>query len=291
MTQLSRFRTLIRRPARSVVLTAVGLTLIGGTVVAQTVPMEPIQWDKRRLDQLDRNVRRLERALTQRNAAGQPVLVEPDPEVIAVQGRMLALEQRLADMENGRREVNAELERLGFELDETKRANTALGDRVRAAEGRVQAFERAAEAAAEEAARNAPIEPDSPTGNAADDLAQASRLAAADPVRGERALLTVAATWPDEPQAREAQVRLGDMRAANEDPAGAVQAYATALQGWPRAPWAAEGVLKLAAALQASDRSPQACTALGDFDRRYAEGATEALRRRAIQLRARAECE
>jgi hypothetical protein len=67
------------RLTKTAAMTAIGLTLIGGAVVAQVAPMEAVQWDKRRLDQLDRNVRRLERALTQRNAAGQPVLVEPDP--------------------------------------------------------------------------------------------------------------------------------------------------------------------------------------------------------------------
>ena len=65
---------------------ALGVLLIGGGAVAQQAQpniMERTQWDNRRLEQLDRNVRRLERALTQRNAAGQPVLVEPDPEVVA----------------------------------------------------------------------------------------------------------------------------------------------------------------------------------------------------------------
>ena len=64
---------------RVLALSAVGVCLIGGAVVAQTAPLPAIQWDVRRLDQLDRNVRRLERALTQRNAAGEPVLVQPDP--------------------------------------------------------------------------------------------------------------------------------------------------------------------------------------------------------------------
>ena len=60
-------------------LAVLGVVLIAGTttVVAQTTPMEPIQWDKRRLEQLDRNVRRLERAVTQRNAAG-PRSMRPD---------------------------------------------------------------------------------------------------------------------------------------------------------------------------------------------------------------------
>ncbi len=95
------------RLTKPAVLTAIGLTLIGGAVVAQVQPMEPIQWDKRRLDQLDRNVRRLERALTQRNAAGQPVLVELDPEVVALQGQVSILERRLGDVEQTFQRMNA----------------------------------------------------------------------------------------------------------------------------------------------------------------------------------------
>ena len=96
--------------SKSAALTAIGLTLIGGAVVAQVAPMEPVQWDKRRLDQLDRNVRRLERALTQRNAAGQPVLVEPDPEVVAMQGQLEIMDRRLADVEQTFQRMNADSE-------------------------------------------------------------------------------------------------------------------------------------------------------------------------------------
>lgn len=272
---------------------ALGIALIvgtTGTVVAQDQPMEPIVWDKRRLDQLDRNVRRIERALFQRNAAGQPIIVEPDPEVVAMQGRVLLLEQRFADLEAGNRQVNAELERLGGELADSRRVNGQLNERLRASETRVQGLERNLAEAAERAALNAPIVASSPTGSASEDLAAASRLASSDTARGERALLTVIETWPDAPEARLAYVRLGDMRAAMDDQAGAVQAFAAALNGWPQTPWAAEAVLKLAAALQASDRAPQACTALGDFNRRYGEAAGEPLRRRAVQLAARANC-
>lgn len=270
-----------------------GISLIlgtTGTVVAQEPPTAPIVWDKRRLDQLDRNVRRIERALFQRNAAGQPLIVEPDPEVVAMQGRMLLLEQRFADLEAGNRQVNAELERLGGELAESRRINGQLTERLRANETRMQGLERNLAEAAERAALNAPIVANSPTGNAADDLAAASRLAASDTARGERALLTLIQTWPDAPEARLAYVRLGDMRAATDDQAGAVQAFAAALNGWPQTPWAPEAVLKLAAALDASDRSEMACTALGDFNRRYGEVAGEVMRRRAVQLAARADC-
>lgn len=275
--------------ARNALVTVLGVVLIAGTttVVAQTAPMEPIQWDKRRLEQLDRNVRRLERAVTQRNAAGQPVIIEPDPEVVALQGRVGLIDRRVHDMEATLQRVNADIERLTFQLDEAGRDNTALGTRLRDAETRLRAME---EAAAREAELNAPIPTTSPTGDAARDLTAAVRLAASDPARGDRALQTVIAAWPDTPQAREASSRLGDLRVSAGDHAGAVSAYATALQGWPTAPWAAATTLELANALNATDRKTQACTALTEFTRRYAEGASAAVRTRAAEARTRIGC-
>ncbi len=275
------------RLTKPAVLTAIGLTLIGGAVVAQVQPMEPIQWDKRRLDQLDRNVRRLERALTQRNAAGEPVLVETDPEVVALQGQVSILERRLGDVEQTFQRMNADSERLTFQLDEATRENTQLSRRLRDLEGRVERAEKAAE---EAAALNGPVVANSPTGDAAQDLQAAMRLAGEDAVRGGRALETVIVTWPNTPQAREANSRLGDLHVAARDNAAAVQAYAAALNGWPRTPWAPETTLKLAEALRATDRATQACGALTEFGRRYAEAATAAQKTRATQLRTRASC-
>jgi TolA-binding protein len=246
-----------------------------------------VQWDKRRLDQLDRNVRRLERAVTQRNAAGQPVIIEPDPEVIALQGRVGLMDRRLADMEATVQRVNGDLERLTFQLDEAGRDNTALATRVRDAEGRLRAMEAAA---AREAELNSPIPTTSPTGDAARDLTAAARLAATDPQRGDRALQTVILAWPGTPQAQEASSRLGDLRVSAGDHAGAVSAYATALQGWPTAPWAGSTTLELANALNATDRKTQACTALTEFTRRYAEAASPAVRTRATEARTRIGC-
>ncbi|MGV8929445.1 MAG: tetratricopeptide repeat protein [Brevundimonas sp.] len=275
--------------SRNALVSVLGVVLIAGTttVVAQTAPMEPIQWDKRRLEQLDRNVRRLERAVTQRNAAGQPVLMEPDPEFVALQGRVGMIDRRVDDMEATVQRVNGDLERLTFELDEARRDNTALGTRVRDAETRLRTMETAAE---RESELNAPIPTTSPTGDAARDLTAAARLAATDPARGDRALQTVIAAWPDTPQAREASSRLGDLRVSAGDHAGAVSAYATALQGWPAAPWAASTTLELANALNATDRKTQACTALSEFSRRYAEGTSATVRTRATEARTRIGC-
>ena len=275
--------------SKNALVTALGVVLIAGTttVVAQTTPMEPIQWDKRRLDQLDRNVRRLERALTQRNAAGQPVIVEPDPEVVALTGRVTVMDRRLGDLEATLQRVNGDLERLTFQLDETARDKEALEARLRTAENRLRDMTAAAE---REAALNAPISSTSPTGDAARDLAAAVRLAASDPAMGDRALQTVTLAWPNTPQAREANARLGDLRVSAGDHAGAVAFYAASLEGWPTTPWAAATVLELATALNATDRKTQACTALGEFDRRYATAASASVRTRAGELRTRFAC-
>jgi TolA-binding protein len=275
--------------SKNALVTVLGVVLIAGTttVVAQTTPMEPIQWDKRRLEQLDRNVRRIERALTQRNAAGQPVIVEPDPEVVALTGRVTTMDRRLNDLEATLQRVNADLERLTFQLDEATRDNAALGTRLRTAETRLRDIAAAAE---REAELNGPISSTSPTGDPGRDLAAAARLAASDPALGDRALQTVALAWPDTPQASEANARLGDLRVSAGDHAGAVAFYAAALEGWPTAPWAGATVLKLATALNATDRKTQACTALSEFDRRYAAAGAAALRAEAATLRARFAC-
>jgi len=275
--------------SRNALVTALGIVLIAGTttVVAQTTPMEPIQWDKRRLDQLDRNVRRIERALTQRNAAGQPVIVEPDPETVALQGRVGIMDRRLQDLEATVQRVNGDLERLTFQLDEATRANATLTTRVRDAETRMREMDEAAKRAAE---LGAPVSSDSPTGDPQRDLMAAARLAASDPEMGERALQTVTLAWPGTPQALEASSRLGDLRVSQGDTQGAMAAYAGALRGWPQTPWAAATTLELAAVLHANDRKTDACTALTDFNRRYAEGASAAVRARAAELRTTFAC-
>ncbi len=277
---------------RNIALATVGLVLIGGAVIAQTQPLPAIQWDVRRLDNLDRNVRRLERALTQRNnQVGEPMLVESDPELIALQGRVSQMDRRLQDMEDTVQRVNADLERLTFQLDESDRDNAALRTRLNDTDGRVERLEnaaaeaqRAAEAAAEEAARG----PRSPTGDAVSDLAAARALT--DPAAQRAAMDAVAINWPDTPSGKEAIWRIGDMIRATGDQAGAVQQYATALSGWPALPWAGEVTLKLARGLEATNRDAQACAALGEYVRRYERTSTPALRAIATDTRTRAAC-
>jgi len=276
--------------SKNALVTALGVVLIAGTttVVAQNAPMEPVQWDKRRLEQLDRNVRRLERAVTQRNAAGQPVIIEPDPEVVALQGRFGIIDRRVDDMEATVQRVNGDLERLTFQLDEATRDNAALSTRVRDAEGRIRVLEEAAaaaRAAAREAAERAAA---SPTGDAAGDLAAARAMT--DPGQSAAALERLVVAWPSTPQAREAEWRLGDIQRAGDDHPASIQSYARALRDWPREPWAGEVTLKLARGLLATDNPRGACAAVDEFDRRYETSASQALRTIARQVREQAEC-
>ena len=258
------------------------------TAHAQQQPAPPaIEWTPRRLNQLDRNVRRLERALTQRNAAGDPVIIETDPEVIILQGVVSTMQRRLSDLESTFQRVNADIERLTFALDEAQRDNAAMRALLADSNNRIAELESGLQAVAE---ANAPIVADSPTGDARQDFERAIRLANSNDVRARRALEVFVITWPDEPQAREANYRLGDLRAADGDQAGAVQAYATALSGWPRTSWAPDATIKLAAGLTITDRDAQACAAVGEFFQRYGEGAPTTLINRARQLRERAEC-
>ena len=158
------FKPSLIRSRKAVAIIA-GLTLLAGgagVVVAQSA-QEPIIWDKRRLDQLDRNVRRLERALYQRNAAGQPLLVEPDPEVIALRGQVNGMERRLSDLEATLQRVNADLARSTLALDEASSATDGLRERLLDSEGRITKLEgqisalEAARAAVEDETKDAAL--------------------------------------------------------------------------------------------------------------------------------------
>lgn len=288
MMQLPRLSPRLAR----VLATGFGVALIGGVVAAQTVPAPAIEWNERRLERLERNVRKLEHALTQRNAAGAPAsLLEPDPEVVALMSRVDLLDRRLGDLEATLMRVNGELESAAGELDRAGRANRELQNRLEALTRRVAELEAAAAAAAEAAAADAPPQPHSPTGADRGDYDAAMQLMLdGDYAGARRAFEVFVVTWPESEQLAEANYRLGETRYIADDMAGAAQAYAAALRGWPRADWAGDATVKLAAALHATERGPQACQALAEFGRRYAERSPGAVRNRATALARTARC-
>ncbi|MFN3814845.1 tol-pal system protein [Brevundimonas sp.] len=292
MTQLRPF-TVSALIAGTALAPVMALVLVAAPATPARAQQQPqpqqqaVEWTPRRLDQLDRNVRRLERAVTQRNAAGVPVIIETDPEVVILQGVVSDMQRRLSDIEATVQRMNGDIERLTFANDEAQRDNAAMRRLLTDSNTRITALEGQLEAVAE---ANAPIVADSPTGDARQDFDRAIRLANAQDVRAQRALEVFVITWPDAAQAREANYRLGDLRAAAGDQTGAVQAYASALSGWPRTSWAPDATIKLASGLDATDRNTQACAAVREFFQRYGEGAPTTLINRARQIRERAEC-
>ena len=275
---------------RAALLAGVGLSLAAGVVVSQTQPLPAVEWDVRRLDTQDRNVRRLERALTQRNSVGQPVLVEPDPEVVQLQAQVRGMDRRMGDLEQTVQRMNADNERVTFQLDERTREAQTLRTSLGRAETRIKALEDAAAAQAAAAARAQAEAAAAARANPDEALAAAIALVATDRAAGIAALEDVVEAWPTAPQGREAGWRLGDARRAAEDHPGAVQAYAAALRDWPTAPWAGETTIKLARSLVATRRNAQACAALAEFNRRYAASASAQLKTVATRTVTEARC-
>ncbi|MEI9905612.1 MAG: hypothetical protein WDN06_17935 [Asticcacaulis sp.] len=59
------------------------------------VPTNSTVWDAKRLQQLDRDVRKLERSVARvQNKASPPILIEPDPEVVALQATVDTLSRK-----------------------------------------------------------------------------------------------------------------------------------------------------------------------------------------------------
>jgi hypothetical protein len=98
-------------------------------------------------------VRRLERAVTQRNAVGQPVLVEPDPEVVALQGQVGEMDRRVQDLEASLQRIDPRsASRRPSSWTRPARDNAALRSRLNASDARIKAIEDQARAAAAAAA-------------------------------------------------------------------------------------------------------------------------------------------
>jgi len=261
----------------------------GGVVVAQDSAPPVIEWDKRRLERLERNVRKLEAQLARanRDPNAVPTIIEPDPEVIALQSRVDDLTQRLTDMQETMRRVNAQLETTTFELAEARRDQTAalnevgpLRTRIAELEARLVALEQGATTAAAGSEVDPQVEYD-----AAMKLAQDG--AASEAIQAFEAFVK---KYPDAAQTGEAYYRLGELYYNRDEPELAVASYAKSLRGWPTTRWAAEGTLKLATSLANLGRNRDACGAVAEFERRYAASSSANARSRATAIKTRAKC-
>lgn len=263
-----------------------------GAVVAQSrddAPPPGVEWDKRRLERLERNVRKLENQLARANRGPDAPLtiIEPDPEVTALTGRFNEMTDKLSDMESAMRRLNGELETATMELNRARQdaveARNELGPlrtRIAELETRIATLESGAVAGSEEAAGDPQVEYD-----AALKLVQDGSL-----LEGGRAFEAFIAKYPDAPQTPEAHYRLAETLFNRDEAELAVASYSRSLRGWPETRWAAEATLKLATSLAIIGRNPQACAAVAEFDKRYAASSSATARNRAASIKTRAKC-
>jgi TolA-binding protein len=267
------------------------------------------QQDDRRIADLQKQVRELRSIVFQGRDTGQPVEVKPvgpDPIVTSLQSKVDDLEQSLRLM-NGQNEV------LTHQLDEARRG--LENERAKSAAGRQALSDRIAKLetaqAAIAAAQTAPPPPED-FGAATQPLAEsgplrrpraeapaspaelyndaAARLAAADYGAAQAGFEAYLAAEPNGARASEARYSIGQSFYARENYTQAARAYALALKGWPASKWAPDATVRLAASLNEAGRKPDACGALGEFDRRYAKTAVPAVKTRAASVRRAAAC-
>ena len=253
----------------------------------------PIEWDKKRLERLDRNLRKLERAITNYEGktgknAGPPALIEVDPEVVALQATVEILSRKVDDQAQQITRLTGQIEESGFAARQANEKIAALEARIGTLLQRVDLME--AHLKDVDAALAGPPPPPPTTGTAEGDFNQAyDLLTNGNMDDAERAFTEFTTKWGTAPQSAEAWFRLGQIRTVKGDVSGSVAAYATSLKGWPKTTWAPEATVKLATALSQTDAA-KSCVALGEFNKRYATGASAAIKSQAKALATKGKC-
>ena len=287
---------------------ALGLATSGW---ADSKPVDPTE---KRFQSLEKQLRQLREIILQSRDTGQPVSVrvtnEPDPE-------LATLEQRLDDLDQAARTRNDQIDGATHDLETAKKAAADLQaelksveDRIAKLEAQLKADEQAAAASAAAAPNPAPAPGEglapgpnrappppapapqaaAPTGNpdvaykrAKQLLLEGQYTAASEAFQG------FVDSYGDSPRGPEARYWLGETLYIRGLYPDAAAAYIGAIRGWPQTAWAPDAVVKLARALVALDKSADACRALEEFDRRYAD-APAAAKTRAQTVRAAAKC-
>jgi tol-pal system protein YbgF len=264
----------------------------------------PIEWDKKRLERLERNLRKLENELARlQPTKAPPQLVEPDPEVVALQGRVDDQAQHIQDLEAALKKVNAALEQATFDVETLKKDDAAghadadaLRARITDLEGQVKALAPPPPPPAGGPAPTGQAAPGDaaatpPAGDASEAFKAAMKtMRGGDYAGASKAFEDYLATWPDGADAPEAHYRLAETLYVRDDQANAAQEYARALKGSLKAPWSPDAMVKLGMSLQAQGRNAEACKAEAEFTRRFATTAPAAVKARASALKTKAKC-
>ena len=250
----------------------------------------------RRVDRLDKELRELRAIVFQGRDTGQPVVVKPegpDPAVEALQSRVDQQDQTL-------RTLSGQVEVLGHDLEEAKRQNAAAHDAETELRGEVRALTDqlpkmppppTPEAPPPQADQGqAPDAGAAPATEAGAFKAAKAKLANADYAGAGAAFTAYIQQYGTGPHGKEAYYLLGESYYAQSLYGDATTAYARSLKDWPKTPWAPDATVKLSRALASTNRSDQACAALGEFDKRYAAAAPKAVKARAASTAAAAKC-
>ena len=253
-------------------------------------PTDSTVWDAKRLQKLDRNVRKLERAISRiEKSPSPPILIEPDPEVVALQATVDTMSRKQDDQ-------SQTITTLTGQLEDSQHQNQVLQQQLNAVMTRMDTLTKRADLADAhlkdvDALLAPPPPPPASTGDAEGDFEQAFNLmTSGQSDDSERAFEAFTTQWPEAAQLPEAWFRLGQIRTIKGDNSGAVAAYATSLKGWPKTSWAPEATVKLAAALDGTNRPTDACSALAQFDKLYAKTATSDNKAMAKSLKAKDNC-
>ena len=250
----------------------------------------------RQIEALQRDVTALQQQVN--GGAGQPGLAGAREEITRLSGRVDDLEQSLRTLNGTIESLTTDLSTARRQVESTDERNRDLSERVTRLETTVATLrERLTQAeaqAAPPAADPQPTDTEAPTTPAApatpDEEFAAARAANGDPAVAEARWSAFIAAHPRDPRIAQANHFLGEVRYTRQDWRGAAAAYAQSLRGWPTTPWAAESTLKLADTLGRLNQTEQACAAVGEFDARYAAGASARGRQRAAQTRTRLAC-
>ena len=254
-------------------------------------PTDSTVWDAKRLQKLDRNVRKLERSVSrvENKKGAPPILIEPDPEVVALQATVDSQARKLDEQAGS-------ITTLIGQIEDLQHQNQLLQQAVNNQNARMDTLTKRADLADAhikdlDAQLAPPPPPPASTGSAEGDFDQAfSLMTSGQTDEAGRAFEAFTTTYPQSAQTPEAWFRLGQVRAIKADPSGAVSAYATSLKGWPKTSWAPEATVKLAQALSDSNRPTDVCASLAQFDKIYAKLATNEMRNQAKVLKDKNRC-
>ncbi|MDV6332515.1 tetratricopeptide repeat protein [Asticcacaulis sp. 201] len=253
-------------------------------------PTDNTVWDAKKLQRLDRNVRKLERSVSRvQNQKSPPILIEPDPEVVALQATVDTLSRKQDDQA-------ATIMTLTGQIEDLQHQNQQLLQQITNQNARLDTLVKRADLADAhlkdiDAQLAPPPPPPASLGNAESDFEQAFNLMTSGKVDdADRAFEAFTTTWPQSSQLPEAWFRLGQIRAMKSNASGAVAAYATSLKGWPKTSWAPEATVKLAQALSDTNRPTDVCATLAQFEKNYAKAATTDTRSLAKTLKDKNRC-